>query len=79
MRILDQESDKPLNRLTLYLLRSEAQELRDALNELLNEASHHHSHISAADYRKEVTVCLYQPDVKNGFDARSQQLIDKDI
>ena len=43
----------------LWLTREEAQELRDALTDLLTEGdAHWHAHISSADYRAEITVAL---------------------
>lgn len=74
MRILDQSDDKSLSRVTLYLLTSEAEELRDSLNSLL-ERSSHHEHTPSADYTKEVTVTLYDVNNLESFDDRSRRLI----
>lgn len=42
MRILDQVSDKSLSRVTLYLTKEEAAELRDGLEELLARPKSNH-------------------------------------
>jgi len=75
MRILDQDSDKPLNEVILYLTHAEAVELRDSLNSLLDKLSNDHAHISDENYQRELTVCIY--DIKNlfGFNERSKKLI----
>ena len=78
MRILDEEGDKALNRVTLYLTRSEALELRDSIEALLNELSRHHEHIPDADFSKELTVCIYDPNSITTFDDRSRRLITLD-
>ena len=78
MRILDQDRDKSVNRITLYLLRSEAEELKDSLESLLRPEGGHHEHVSSSDYSKEVTVTVYDADNVSSFDGRSRELIDED-
>lgn len=78
MRILDEVSDKALNRVTLYLTLSEARELRDAIESLLATPENHHQHISSADFKKEITVTIYDSQPIESFDERSRRLIRND-
>ena len=79
MRILDNASDRASQAVTLYLTRPEAQELRDSLDALLaDESGRRHEHVMDDDYRKEITVCLYDEADLGHFDARSQRLIIED-
>jgi hypothetical protein len=75
LRILDEESDKKLDRVCVYLTKEEAVQLRGYLNQLLDNPGLHHSHLSSSDYRKEVTVCIYTNDNLSAFDERSRKLI----
>jgi hypothetical protein len=78
MRILDEDNDKSLDRVTLYLTNSEASELRDALETLLTDSSNRHEHIPDAEYKKELTVCIYDQNILNQFNERSKKIITKD-
>lgn len=75
MRILDEITDKPLKNVLLYLTFTEALELRDSLNELLNKPLNNHSHIPSETFDKEITVCIYEMSNLNDFDERSKDLI----
>lgn len=79
MRILDESGDKALNRVTLYFTASEAAELKDSLDALLADRLRQHEHISSDDYRKEVTICIYDVDKLSQFDSRSKKLILEDV
>lgn len=75
MRILDENSDKSLENVILYLTQSEASELRDALDDLLKNPLNNHVHISNENYQKEITVCLYDVNNLDDFNKRSKKLI----
>ena len=75
MRILDEDTDRSITTIVLYLERSEAEELRDSLNLLLEDSSQRHEHVSSEDNRREVTVCIYDPDNLEGLNERSKTLI----
>ena len=80
MRILNEDEDKALGGVTLFLTMSEASELRDSLNGMLADPiGHDHEHVSSNDYKKEVTVCIYSADNPDQFDDRSKRLIIEDI
>lgn len=78
MRLLNESDDQALRRIILYLTRSEAEEFRDAISDLLQDPKGKHSHIPSSDYQKEVTICIYSEDDVSGFDDRSKRLIIND-
>lgn len=75
MRIYNEDTDKKVNRVTLYLTPDEASEMRDSLEALLKNDKHHHEHIPDSDFKKEITVCIYREDNLSSFDERSKKLI----
>lgn len=80
MRILDQDEDRALKRVTVYLTLSEASEMRGSLDALLLEQrAERHEHVPSEDYRKEVTLCVYDLEKLEGFSARSRKLITDDV
>jgi hypothetical protein len=78
LRILDEQVNKSLDAAIIYLTKQEAAELRDSLEQLLAEQLGRHEHISSDDYRKELTVCIYDPNQLDQFDERSKRLIIED-
>ena len=78
MRILDDKSDKKLNSVSLFLTKTEATHLIGYLAQLLSNKSLDHSHLMSEDYKKEVTVCLYDPENVDNFQERIQKLIHYD-
>jgi hypothetical protein len=80
MRILDEDGDKPLNAVIVYLTKTEAAELRDSLELILADPIGRHEHVSSDDYRKEVTICIYDKDhLDEQFHERSRKLILEDL
>lgn len=78
MRILDEISDKSLDKVAIYLTHDEALELRDSLIDLLEKSLNNHAHIPSENLQKEITVCVYDFDNLNGFNERSVSLIKND-
>ena len=78
MRILDEQNDKSLDAVIIYLTKKEAAELRDSLEQILVNHLGRHEHVSSDDYRKELTVCVYETDHLDRFDDRSKRLIVED-
>lgn len=76
MRILDEDSERSLRTIVLYLTRSEAEELRDSVILLLTDGKLRHEHVSGADQTREVTICLYDTNDLEGFDERSRTIIE---
>jgi len=80
MRIYDSDSDsdKKINNVILYLTPDEAQEMKDSLDLLLNNnEKHHHEHIPNREYdfKRVITVCIYEKEKLSSFDERSKKLI----
>jgi hypothetical protein len=79
MRILDQDNDRSVSRVTILLRPSEARELLTALEQLLKDAhSALHEHVPSGDHEKEITVALYADEDLDSFDERSRRLIKRD-
>jgi hypothetical protein len=74
MRILNLDTNEKINQATIYLTNYEAKELKDSLENLLENNSHH-EHISDNSFQTEITVCIYEKDNIGKFDARSRKLI----
>jgi hypothetical protein len=75
--MLDEDSDRSLSRVTLYLTIDEARELRSTLDAVVQDRSRH-EHISSNDYEKQITVCVYDTSTLQGFSERSRRLILED-
>lgn len=77
MRIHDIDNDKKIDRVGIYLTVSEAQELRDSMETLLQKPEIHHLHIPNDDFQKEITISIYDESLK-GFSERIKKLIKDD-
>lgn len=76
MRILDSNSDQSLENVTLYLTKTEAQQLRSYIDELLlSRISADHAHLNDGDCQRELTVTIYSEGDLSGYDSRSVKLI----
>lgn len=75
MRIYNEDTDKKVNKITLYLTPDEASEMKDSLEVLLKNDKHHHEHIPDREFKKEITVCIYREDNLSTFDERSKKII----
>lgn len=80
MRILNQDIDKSLKKILIILTPSEAAELRDDLEELLQEnKKNQHIHINDMEYTHEISIAIYRNgESLNQFDERTQNLITMD-
>lgn len=76
MRILNDDENASISRVTLYLTFAEASEMRDSIDALLSSPLGRHEHVPSGDYAKEVTVCIYDPTALEGFNDRSRMLIE---
>ncbi|MEH6939348.1 hypothetical protein V7056_16110 [Bacillus sp. JJ664] len=80
MRILDTENDKSLKDLILYLTKEEAIELKDDLEGLIIIIGNkEHVHLNHSEYKRELTITLYNTKDLSHFDDRSKKLINEDI
>jgi len=78
MRIHNIDNDKKIDQVGLYLTLSEATELRDSLETLLQKPEMHHLHIPNGDYQKQITISIYDESLK-GFSDRVRKLIRDDM
>jgi len=78
LRILDDESDKKLDVVSVFLTREEAEQFRSYLNQLLDKPKLQHAHLSSDNYQKEITICLYDEKNLEGFHPRAIKLIKED-
>jgi hypothetical protein len=81
MRILNEDDDKKIDRTTIYLTVSEAEELQRDLARIIRSPKRNHAHISSSDCSKEVTICVYDESAieEYGFNDRSKRLIKDDV
>jgi hypothetical protein len=75
MRILDDETDKKLDTISLFLTMSEAKQLHSYLQELIENPKKQHIHMSSDDYQKEITLCVYNENSLEGLHERGKKLI----
>ena len=78
MRILDEKSDKKLDTVSIFLTEEEAVQLQGYLEQLIDKPKLQHAHLFSEDYKKEITVCIYDEKDLEGFHPRSIKLIEKD-
>jgi hypothetical protein len=81
VKLYDGQNDRVLDDVTVYLERHEAEQLRSYLQQLLDDPSIHHLHLSSTDYQRELTVTIYyreNADQMATFDERSRRLILED-
>lgn len=79
MRILNNDSDKKLDNITLCLTKAEAEELKDTLEGILAKPKSNHGHIPDYEASKELTVCVYDTsDLDSSFHDRIKKLIKED-
>jgi hypothetical protein len=79
MRLLDEGSDKSINKVTIYLTKSEAEELYSDLKRIIDAPKNNHAHVSSEDYKKEITICIYGGNViDESLNERSKKLIKYD-
>lgn len=79
MRIHNLDEDSSLNQVGILLTLHEARELRDKLDALIDAPSPEHVHIDDVDYRKEISIALYDVANLSGFSPRVRKLIEEDV
>ena len=58
MKIDDVADERQLTRIGIGLTDTEARELRDAIDQMLNDPGPRHEHVSSEDYEQELTVWI---------------------
>lgn len=66
----------PLRNITVYLTPAEATQMIGYLEQLLAEPDQHHFHLNDDEYRREITLTVYQADDLEHYDERSKKLIE---
>lgn len=79
MRILDEQRDCSVAKATILLSRAEAEELRDSLESVLANGRGNHAHVPSEDFKKEITVAIYDEETIKTFNDRCQRLIRDDL
>ena len=79
MRILDIDASKAIDNVILYLTKEEASQLQYDLQSLLEnfQVGNHH-HINDVDYKREITVTIYDENDVTELDERSRRIIQED-
>jgi NAD(P)H-dependent FMN reductase len=81
MRLLDEDSDRALKKVALYLTVAEARKVRKALDQLgarLEAGRVEHVHVDDREYEHHLTLVLYSPDDADSFEPRYRRLIRED-
>jgi hypothetical protein len=80
MRIFDEDNKKSIKNVSIFLTKSEAQEIVDSLNDILEKSQHNadHAHINGIDYKREITVCVYNDNDLRGLNEEAKKLINED-
>jgi hypothetical protein len=78
MKILNEDENTSLDRVTIYLSLDEAKEMRDSLESLISNPIGRHEHIPDKDFNKEITVCIYDLNNISQFNEQSKKLILED-
>ena len=75
MRILDEIRNESVNKITIMLNQSEALEFRDSLDSIIGKDKGHHAHVPSNDFKKEITIAIYDENNVKCFNDRIQRLI----
>jgi hypothetical protein len=77
MRIYDEDDDKALENVSLFLTVEEAKEMIDTLEGLILQAKNTatHAHLNDGDYEHEITVTIYDENKLDGLHERIKKLI----
>jgi hypothetical protein len=78
MRILDEDSDRKVDRVTILLTRDEAEQLQRAVTNVLTDKAYDHDHVIPEDPQKEIIIAIYDDADLSSFNERCQRLILKD-
>lgn len=80
MRIFDEDNKKSIKNVSIYLTKIEAKEMLDSLNDILENFQHNadHAHINDTNYKREITVCVYDENNVTGFNDEAKRIIKED-
>jgi hypothetical protein len=75
MWILDEENNKPIREITIFLTVEEATALYCGAQRLVFNPSIHHVHVRDEDKQRQIALAIYRPSRLADLDERSQRLI----
>jgi hypothetical protein len=79
MRILNEDTDKSVENLLILLTPEEAMQLQGYLEQLLSgDIGQDHVHLNDSDFKREITIAIYNSDSYHFFADRVKQLILED-
>ena len=79
MRIFNEDEDDRIQNVLFLLTKKEATDLRNELDKLLeSEKTGVFRKVNDADYRKEISVAIYDKTNYESFDGRMKRLIRED-
>ena len=79
MRIFNEDEDDRIQNVLFLLTKKEATNLRDELDKLItSEKTGAFKKVNDADYRKEISVAIYDKTDYANFDGRMKRLIRED-
>lgn len=78
MRLLNDDSDEKLDNISIFLTKEEALQLKSYLVQMLENKTMHHAHLNSSDFKKEVTVCIYDEDKMPSLHPRVIKLLQED-
>ena len=79
MKIFDEQNDRILDSITIYLTPSEAHQLGDFAKQLSLHPEDHHAHVDNLDSSVEITIAVYTPENINQFDVKSRAILQNEI
>ena len=78
MYIIDEDANKKIDSVIIILNKNEIQQLLGYAKQLLEEVpSSDHYHLSSDDYKKEITICMYNSESINQLHPEIQKLINE--
>ena len=77
MRILDDDNDRPIKHVMVFLTIQEAQSLYQQLGVLISKRETHHIHVEDDDNKREMTIAIYSLSNISQFDEQSRKLIEE--
>ena len=78
MKIVDTIKNKILDDISICLTKDEALQMIGYLENLIKNPSHQHSHLSSEDYKKEITLWVYDEENISKLPPKIKKLIELD-
>jgi hypothetical protein len=79
VKIYDNQNDRVLKQVTIYLTPDEAHQLADFSKQLAIRPEDQHAHITNLDCSVEVTVAVYTRENMGQFDVKSRSILQDEI